>query len=141
MKKPNENLSYFKRFRFMSSFLMLMMLGLTLQAQTTSYTLRGNVTDNIGDTVPGVSVQIKNTNLGEITDLSGNYNLKVNLNTGSYTLVFRSIGLTTQEVKITLGTEAEVVNNVVMTTDILGLDEIVITGAGALTAKKHFTFT
>jgi len=137
MKQTNKNLSYTKRFRFISSFLTLMMFGFTLQAQTTSYTLRGNVTDNIGEQAPGVSVQIKNTNLGEITDFSGNYTLKANLNAGSYTLIFRSLGLTTKEVKITLGTEAEVVTDVVMTSDILGLDEIVITGAGALTAKKQ----
>ena len=120
----------------MSSVFVLMMLGLSLQAQTNSYTLKGTVIDNVGP-VPGVSVQIKNTNLGEITDFSGNYNLKVKLNAGNYTLVFRSLGLVTKELEITLGTVNEVVNNVTMNSDILGLDEVVITGAGALTAKKQ----
>lgn len=114
-----------------------MMLGLSLQAQTTIYTLKGNVTDNIGEPAPGVSVQIKNTNMGGTTDFDGNYTLTANLNAGIHTLTFRSLGLVTKEVKITLGTEAEIVNNVVMNLDILGLDEIVITGAGALTAKKQ----
>ncbi|MFK5959320.1 MAG: TonB-dependent receptor [Lutibacter sp.] len=121
----------------MSSLFVLMMLGLTLQAQTTSYTLKGNVTDNIGEPAPGVSVQIKNTNTGETTDFDGNYTLTANLNAGSYILIFRSLGLVTKEVKITLGANAEIVNDVVMNLDILGLDEIVITGAGALTAKKQ----
>jgi len=137
MNKTNENFSFIKRFRFMSSLFVLMMLGFNLQAQTTSYTLKGNVTDNIGEPTPGVSVQIKNTNTGGTTDFDGNYTLTANLNTGSYTLTFRSLGLVTKEVKITLGTEAELVNDVVMNLDILGLDEIVITGAGALTAKKQ----
>ncbi|WP_372802147.1 TonB-dependent receptor domain-containing protein [Lutibacter sp.] len=136
MNKTNVNHSLFKRFRFMSSVFVLMMLGLSLQAQTNSYTLKGTVIDNVGP-VPGVSVQIKNTNLGEITDFSGNYNLKVKLNAGNYTLVFRSLGLVTKELEITLGTVNEVVNNVTMNSDILGLDEVVITGAGALTAKKQ----
>jgi TonB-linked SusC/RagA family outer membrane protein len=136
MNKTNENRSFFKRFRFMSSVFVLMMLGLSLQAQTTTYTLKGNVTDNIGP-VPGVSVQIKNTNMGETTDFSGNYNLEANLNPGDYTLVFRSLGLVTKELKITLGGETIVVNDVTMNSDILGLDEVVITGAGALTAKKQ----
>lgn len=137
MKKTNEKFSFVKRFRFMSSLFVLMMLGFTLHAQTTTYTLKGNVTDNIGEPAPGVSVQVKNTDMGEITDFSGNYSLQVNLNAGNYTLVFRSLGLVTKEVKITLGTEVETVNDVVMNLDILGLDEIVITGAGVLTSKKQ----
>lgn len=120
----------------MSSVFVLVMLGLTLQAQTTAYTLKGSVTDNTGP-VPGVSVNIKNTNMGEITDFDGNYKLNVKLNAGNYTLVFRSLGLVSKEIKLTLGTETEIVNNVVMNSDILGLDEVVITGAGALTAKKQ----
>ncbi len=120
----------------MSSVFVLMMLGLTLQAQTTTYTLKGIVTDNIGP-VPGVSVQIKNTNLGETTDFDGNYKLNVKLNAGNYTLVFRSLGLVSKELKLTLGAETEIVNDVTMNSDILGLDEVVITGAGALTAKKQ----
>ena len=137
MKKINKNFSYIKGFLFTSSFLMFMMLAPTLQAQTTPYILAGTITDNVGNTIPGVNIQIKNTYLGEITDFSGDYKLKANLDAGSYTLVFSALGLSTQEVKITLGTEVEVVNDVVMTLDILGLDEIVITGAGVLTAKKQ----
>jgi isopentenyl phosphate kinase len=91
----------------------------------------------LGDSTPGVTVQIKNTSLGAITDFDGNYDLKANLEAGNYTLIFRSLGLTTQEVKVSLGSQTEVVNDIAMTMDILGLDQIVITGAGALTAKKQ----
>ncbi|WP_111709428.1 SusC/RagA family TonB-linked outer membrane protein [Lutibacter citreus] len=137
MNKTNENFSFTKRFRFMSCLFTLMILGLSVQAQTTSYTLKGNVTDNIGAPAPGVSLQIKNANIGATTDFDGNYNLTANLKPGNYSLVFRSMGLTTKEVKIILGAKPEVINNIIMKLDILGLDEIVITGAGALTAKKQ----
>jgi len=113
-----------------------MMFGFTLQSQTL-YTFKGNVKDNLGDPALGVTVQIKNTNLGAITDFDGNYDLKANLEPGNYTLIFRSLGLTTQEIKISLGSQMEIVNDVTMATDILGLDEVVITGVGALTAKKQ----
>lgn len=136
MKKTSEKLFYIKGYQFMSVFLVLMMLGLTTQAQTT-YTLRGTATDNFGDTAPGVTVQIKNTNMGATTDFSGNYNLSASLNAGNYILIFRSLGLITKEVKVTLGAQTEVVNDVILAMDILGLDQIVITGAGALTAKKQ----
>ncbi len=116
--------------------LVFLTLGFSAQSQTT-YTLKGNVTDNIGNPVPGVTVKIQNTNLGAVTDFSGNYTLEANLNTGSYKLVFQFLGLTTQEVSITLGSQTDIIKDVVMESDILGLDEVVITGTGALTAKKQ----
>lgn len=136
MKKTKKTLLRVKKLKFISSFLILVMLGFTLYGQTT-YTLRGNVSENTGNPAVGVSIQIKNTNIGTITDFDGLYNLKATLGAGEYTLIFRSIGLTTKEVKITLGTDTEIVTDVVMTQDILGLDEIVITGTGALTEKKQ----
>jgi len=136
MKKTNKNFFYNKKVKLMSSFLILMLFGFTLQGQT-NYTLLGNVTDGIGDPAPGVTVQIKNTNLGTITDFSGNYTLVVNINPGSYALVFRSLGLTTQEITLRLDAQTEVVNDISMSMDILKLDQIVITGTGALTEKKR----
>ncbi|MEX0314051.1 MAG: SusC/RagA family TonB-linked outer membrane protein [Allomuricauda sp.] len=102
-----------------------------------SFTVSGNVTDELGDPLPGVTVQIKGTNQGVITDFSGNYVLRVDTEPGDYVLVFRSLGFTTQEVTVTFGNQMEIENNVIMATDILGLDQVVITGVGALTAKKQ----
>lgn len=116
--------------------LVIITFGFSMHGQTT-YAFKGKVTDNSGVPVAGATVQIKNTNQGVVTDFDGNYDLKANIESGNYTLVFRSLGLTTQEVEVALGAEKEVVNNVVMTTDILGLDQVVITGVGALTQKKQ----
>lgn len=136
MKITNDRLLHGKGFRFLSSFLLLVIFGFTSYSQTT-YTLQGHVKDNLGEPTMGVTVQIKNTNYGAITDLAGNYDLSATIASGNYTLVFRSLGLATKEVNITLGQQTEVVTDVVMNDDILGLDQIVITGAGALTAKKQ----
>jgi TonB-linked SusC/RagA family outer membrane protein len=135
MKKNNKTCFCFKRIRFVS-FLLVLLIGFTANAQMT-YTLSGKVTESSGTPAIGVSIQIKNTSLGTITDFEGLYNFKVNLASGDYTLIFRSIGLTTKEVNVSLGSQTEVQTEVVMTTDILGLDEIVITGTGALTEKKQ----
>ncbi|GAA3642968.1 TonB-dependent receptor [Flavivirga jejuensis] len=113
-----------------------MLFGFTIHGQT-DYKLQGNVVDDLGQPVLGVTVQIKNTSHGAITDFDGSYKLQANLNARSYVLVFRSLGLTTKEVTLTLGAQTEVVTDVIMTTDILGLDAVVITGVGALTAKKQ----
>ena len=102
-----------------------------------SITISGTVTDDFGDPISGATVQIKNTNLGTVTDTSGNYTFQENLSAGNYILVFRSIGLSTKENAITITTQTEITIDVIMSMDILGLDEIVITGVGALTAKKQ----
>ncbi len=107
-----------------------------LELQQT-YSLSGTVTDEIGDPLPGVTVQIEGTNQGAITDFSGNYVLQADLDPGDYVLIFRSLGFTTQELTVTLGSQTEVTNDITLGTDILGLDQVVITGVGALTAKKQ----
>lgn len=136
MKKINENFFYFKKIKLMSCLLVFIFFGFTAHAQS-DYELKGNVVDDLGSPIPGVTVQIENTNYGAITNFDGNYSLKANLDAGSYKLVFRSLGLTTQEIILSLDSQAEVVNDIVITADILGLDAVVVTGVGALTAKKQ----
>ena len=136
MKKINENFFYFRKIKLMSCLLVFIFFGFTAHAQS-DYELKGNVVDDLGSPIPGVTVQIENTNYGAITNFDGNYSLKANLDAGSYKLVFRSLGLTTQEIILSLDSQAEVVNDIVITADILGLDAVVVTGVGALTAKKQ----
>ena len=136
MKKINENFFYFRKIQLMNSLLAFIFFGFTVHAQS-DYELKGNVVDDLGSPIPGVTVQIENTNYGAITNFDGNYSLKANLDAGSYKLVFRSLGLTTQEIILSLDSQAEVVTDVVITADILGLDAVVVTGVGALTAKKQ----
>ena len=54
-----------------------MFFGFTVHAQT-DYELKGSVVDDLGQSIPGVTVQIKNTNQGAITDFDGTYSLNVN---------------------------------------------------------------
>lgn len=49
--------------------------------------------------IPGVTVLVKGTTVGTITDMDGKY--KINVPSGNETLVFSYIGMKTQEVKIT----------------------------------------
>ncbi|MEO9571180.1 MAG: SusC/RagA family TonB-linked outer membrane protein [Polaribacter sp.] len=114
---------------------MFIVFGFASYGQTT-YKLQGAVTDALGPVV-GATIQIKNTSFGTTTDFDGNYDFNATVIEGDYVFIFRSIGLATKEVRVALGAKKVVVNNVTMTEDILGLDEIVITGAGALTSKKQ----
>lgn len=92
-------------------------------------TVRGNVTSNEdGDTLPGVSVQVKGTILATSTDENGNYVLENVPANG--TLVFTMVGMFSQEVPVSNQSTI----NVVLHADISGLDEVVVIGYG--TQKK-----
>lgn len=80
--------------------------------------------------IPGVTVQVKGTTIGTTTDVNGKYTLAVPQS--ATTLVFSYIGMKSQEVPISGRTTI----NVVMESDILGLDEVVVTALGISREKK-----
>ncbi|MCH7410494.1 TonB-dependent receptor [Belliella sp. DSM 111904] len=68
-------------------------------AQTT--TISGTVTEaGTKETLIGVNIVVKGKVIGTVTDLRGNFNLKVN-QAPPLTLVFSMVGFTTQEIEIT----------------------------------------
>lgn len=77
--------------------------------------------------VPFVSISVNGTAIGAVTDETGHYQL-VNLPEGTFIIKAQSIGYkpSEKEVKITSGNTIEV--NFELTEDVLGLEEIVITG-------------
>lgn len=85
--------------------------------------ITGKVSDADGIPLPGVSIQIKGTTQGTITDFDGNYNLTV---PAGAVLVYSFIGCTTQEIPVDEQTEILVTLN----EDIMELEEIVVTGYG-----------
>jgi len=98
-------------------------------AQTT---VTGTVKDNKGITLPGVSIRVKGTQTGAVTDDNGRYSLKV-ANTNA-TLVFIYIGFGTKEIEL----NGKTTLNVVLEDDSQGLDEVVVVGYGA---QKKSTLT
>ena len=119
----------FKRFLF-TAILLLAVLG--MQAQ--SLTVKGKVVDSDGFEVIGANVIIKGSaGTGTITDIEGNYTLKVN-NAAKDVLVFTYIGMDTQEVAVKGRSQVDVTlkANGVM------LDEVVAIGYGS-TKRKDLT--
>ncbi|HKJ43376.1 MAG TPA: SusC/RagA family TonB-linked outer membrane protein, partial [Sunxiuqinia sp.] len=86
-----------------------------------------------GSSIPGVSVSVKGTTLGTITDLDGKYVLKVPQDTK--TLVFSFVGMQTQEVSITGNTM-----NVQMKPDVVGINEVVVTAMGIKRSEKSLGY-
>ncbi|HMG06935.1 MAG TPA: TonB-dependent receptor plug domain-containing protein, partial [Mucilaginibacter sp.] len=90
-------------------------------------TVTGTVTDEKGITLPGVSVKLKGTTSGVVTDASGKFSLRV---PGDGTLVFSFIGFVSQEVAVNNRT----VLTVKLAEENKALNEVVVIGYG--TAKR-----
>ncbi|MFA5330270.1 MAG: TonB-dependent receptor [Prolixibacteraceae bacterium] len=91
--------------------------------------ISGKVTDSSGTPIPGVSVLVKGSTTGTITDSNGNYTLSgIPANA---TLHFSFIGMGAEEVNITGKSTVDVV----MSEATLGIDEVVAIGYG--TVKKQ----
>jgi len=86
----------------------------------------GKITDSSGSPLPGVSIVVKGTTTGTITDVDGNYTL-TNVPAGA-TLVFSFIGMETQELAVT--GQARI--NVVMQESTIGIEEVVAIGYGSV---------
>ncbi|KAA5542906.1 TonB-dependent receptor [Adhaeribacter rhizoryzae] len=91
--------------------------------------IRGKVTDDKGDPLPGVTVVVKGTTNGTATGADGTYTL--NLPEASGTLIFSYIGYVTREIPIT-GSQTTI--NVTLQVDAKTLEEVVVVGYG--TQKK-----
>ncbi|MDF1546824.1 MAG: TonB-dependent receptor [Bacteroidales bacterium] len=85
--------------------------------------VKGKVTDESNIGIPGVSIAIKGTALGTITDLNGDYEINALSNA---TLVFSSIGFTTQEILVNNRENIDVA--LLESTELV--DEVVVIGYG-----------
>lgn len=118
-----------KNVRKLQRFLLILGLvvfnSLTVLAQEKSLT--GTVTDASGGALPGVSVVIKGTTTGTISDIEGNYSLNVDMGKA---IVFSFLGMKSQEIQYT----GQMTIDIVMIDDALQMDELVVVGYG--TQKK-----
>lgn len=86
----------------------------------------GKITDGTGAPLPGVSVVIKGTTTGTITDFEGNYSL-TNV-PGDATLLFSFVGMKGQEIKLA----GKSIVNVVLSEETIGIEEVVAIGYGTM---------
>jgi TonB-dependent starch-binding outer membrane protein SusC len=108
--------------------LFLTVLGFTLLCGNVfaqSRTVSGTVKDNVsGELIPGVSVIVKNTSTGTITDSDGKFSIEVS--SDQDVLVFSFVGYSKQEVAIA----GRTLIDVVLETDLTTLEEVVVVGYG-----------
>ena len=96
-------------------------------------TVNGKVSDESGQSLPGVSVKIKGTAKGTVTDSSGNYTIKAN---NGDVLIFSFIGFVSQEITIGQATNY----NIQLKGDPKALSEVVVTALNIKKEKKSLTY-
>lgn len=104
---------------------LVLLMVLTTGMAFAQKTISGKVTDESGSSVPGVSVVVKGTTTGTITDIDGKYDLKV-ADHFNKTLSFSFIGMVGVEVLI----KDNAVINVTLKSETIGVEEVVVVGYG-----------
>ncbi len=108
---------------------LLMVTGVAAYTQTIS----GKVVDAGNEPLPGVSVALKGSFVGSVTDGSGNYSISIPPALGKdAVLTFSYIGFTPQDVAV--GNRSEV--NVTLAEDMTNLGEVVVTALGISRDQK-----
>lgn len=116
----NRRFSHVLSYRILQCVLICVISVQTAFCQTGDVVVSGKVTDEQGEALIGANVKVKDASNGTITDLNGHYKLSVPSNA---TLVFSSVGMKTQEFKVSGHTTI----NVVMAEMVEGIEEVVVT--------------
>jgi TonB-dependent starch-binding outer membrane protein SusC len=85
----------------------------------------GTVTDEKGETIPGVNIQVEGTNIGTTTDINGKFTIELPSENG--VLIFTFIGYTDQKISVKGGTSI----NVTMILESTAIEGVVVVGYGS----------
>ncbi len=115
--------SYLKK--MIAGFCLAFFLTLATLTAFAQKRVTGTVKDNETNTgLPGVSILVKGTTRGTVTDADGKYSIEAN---EGATLVFSSVGYVTQEVAV--GSSSVI--DITLVADVKTLGEIIVTGYGS----------
>lgn len=104
----------------------LLVLSLPGAFAQNKITVKGIVTDELGEPMIGAGVLVKNTVTGVITGLDGEYSITIDAAGGGGILVFSTLGYDDQEIPVNGRTEI----NVQMQPQSTSLEEVVVVGYG-----------
>ncbi|WP_372950723.1 carboxypeptidase-like regulatory domain-containing protein, partial [Mariniphaga sp.] len=124
MKKRQNKTFLIKGILFIKVLLVGIFLIFQLGAIAQQRTITGTITGDDGAPLPGVTVVLKGSTIGTVSDVDGNYTLP-NVPEDA-TIVFSFVGMKTQE--IVVGNQTTI--NVALQTDAIGLEEVVAIGYG-----------
>ncbi|SHJ80437.1 TonB-linked outer membrane protein, SusC/RagA family [Tangfeifania diversioriginum] len=102
----------------------------TVKATDQQSTVSGMVTDNSGQPLPGVTIVVKGTTLGTVTDVDGKY--KLNVPASAEALQFSFVGMQSVEVEI----NGRSTIDVTLQDETFDVDEVVVVGYGSIQKRE-----
>jgi len=107
-------------------FLIVITTTTSLMAQQTG-SVRGRVTTSDGSIAEGVTVKLKGTDLGSVTNEDGQYHIR-RVPAGSYTLIVSAVGLYPKEKQISVGEKSNVIADFSLNENQSQLNDVQISG-------------
>lgn len=95
------------------------------------YLISGKIIDKTNEPLIGVTITVKNSNLGTVSDMDGNFTIKVPYDKN--TLEVRYIGFKSKEINI-FGSES--LNQIILEEDEKRLEEVVVVGYGTVMKRE-----
>ena len=119
----------------------LVVAGLSLLASVPAHAQNGRITGTVTDAQSGgqlgeVQVYVVDSTLGTLSRSNGRY-LILNVAPGSYELRAERIGFRTVTQSVDVSADGTVTMDFALTTEALGLDEIVVTGAAGAARRRE----
>lgn len=117
----------------------LLLLPILVNAQDMRYTISGTVVEaQSGEPLAGANIRFQNLVIGTSSNTDGTFEFSASLRPGTYTLRISFLGFRQIRRSIELGDDNSIDLGIIeMEADIIGSEEVVITGASALTSKKQ----
>lgn len=125
--------------KFIAILACFLLIPILVMAQSTRYTITGTVVEaRTGEPLAGANITFEDLVIGVASGPDGSFELQATLEPDSYRLAITFLGFRKTTRDITLGNETEIDLGVIeMQADIIGSEELIITGASALTSKKE----
>jgi TonB-linked SusC/RagA family outer membrane protein len=131
MKKTSTNRKAARLFTLV--FLMQLCCLLT----TAQVRITGTVKGKGGAGVPDITVQVRNTSVGAITDAAGNYVLSGDIPQGQQFIDFSGVGFRRKSLAVDVSGNRAIALDAELESDVMGLDEVVVTGTSQGTTRKQ----
>ena len=107
--------------------MLLLLIGIFLLSFFSQIQLRGKVVDkNTKEPLPGVSIVVKGTTTGTVTDVNGNYSIP-NVKENSI-MQFSFVGMKFEEIPV----DGKTTIDVILEEDAIGIEEVVAIGYGTM---------
>lgn len=107
--------------------ILAVLISLGCWSQAMAWQLKGKLTDPTGEAIPYANVYVENTTNGVVTNVKGEFFLE--LDNGTYNLVFQSLGYTKKTIEVTIA-------NAHQHLDVVLEPETIVVDTVQVTAKK-----